>query len=300
MIDHGYRKAFISKSNEFLLDILNNKRNDYQLDALIDIENILNERNVEFISPFITESSDSDKTNSSNYKFEGMSTSWITALNLRKDGKSDEEIRQFLEEKKITDNEINLIFLRLPKVGYKNPQFEKLLSKGVDKAQMEFTFSTIIIVAMGLFFIYFSINGNSIIPLILGTLILIIGMYLINKNGSIKSLKYWQGTINYNPEKLVWVKPIVEKHTVYYVLTLYKEKHFQILDNEKNKVKITCDTTEEQQTFIESIKYLFPHVQFGYSRHLQLTYDEQASNYISAIQEKGLYTPVDYYNNPTF
>ena len=83
------------------------------------------------------------------------------------------------EEKKITDNEINLIFLRLPKVGYKNPLFEKLLSKGVDKAQMEFTFSTIIIVAMGLFFIYFSINGNSIIPLILGTLILIIGMYLM-------------------------------------------------------------------------------------------------------------------------
>lgn len=300
MIDNGFRKAFISKTDEFLLDILNNKRNDYQLDALIDIENILNERNVEFISPFNTkrDNNESENLNETNFKFEGLSTSWITALNLRKDGKTDEEIKSFLIEKNISEVDIYFILLRLPKVGYKSPKFFTLLEKGVDKAQSELAFSTLMLIALGCFFIYITLTGKSIIPLIFGTLIVSTAIYFINKNNNAKGLKYWQDIINYNPEKLVWVKPIIEKHTVYYVVTLYKEKHFQLLDSDKKSVKISCDNEAEQKIFIEAIKHLFPHVQFGYSRHLQIIYDEQASNFISAIQDKGLYTPIDFYSNP--
>lgn len=47
MNDNGFRDIMIQKTNDELLDIITNKRFDYQNKAILDIENILIERGVE-------------------------------------------------------------------------------------------------------------------------------------------------------------------------------------------------------------------------------------------------------------
>lgn len=48
MEDNGFRDKMSSKSNEELLDILQHKRNDYQAKAILDVENVLKERCIEY------------------------------------------------------------------------------------------------------------------------------------------------------------------------------------------------------------------------------------------------------------
>ncbi len=55
MEDNGFREKMNLKSNEELLDILEFKRNDYQEKAILDIENVMKERGVEYHIAPITE-----------------------------------------------------------------------------------------------------------------------------------------------------------------------------------------------------------------------------------------------------
>jgi hypothetical protein len=51
MQDNGFRNSFISKTDDELLEIVQNKRSDYQDKALIDAEDILRERGILFHIP---------------------------------------------------------------------------------------------------------------------------------------------------------------------------------------------------------------------------------------------------------
>ncbi len=44
MSDNGFRKIYENKSTDELLDIVTNKRDDYNKNAIADIEMILNDR----------------------------------------------------------------------------------------------------------------------------------------------------------------------------------------------------------------------------------------------------------------
>jgi hypothetical protein len=48
MKDNGFRKVMLLKTDEELLDIIQNKRDDYQEKAVLDIEAILTERGIDF------------------------------------------------------------------------------------------------------------------------------------------------------------------------------------------------------------------------------------------------------------
>lgn len=99
--------------------------------------------------------------------------------------------------------------------------------------------------------------------------------------------------IKTRPENIVWIKPIIVKHTVGYVVTIFKESQFQLLTKDDLKVTITVDLDSERHLLFEGIRHRLPHIHIGYSAEADALYTSSPENFINALQKRGLYTPLD-------
>jgi hypothetical protein len=179
-------------------------------------------------------------------------------------------------------------------VDIMNRDFEDLVEKNCQDATIKAYFAVSVLFVMAGFLIYWGIKISLGIFLI-GLGVLFAGFYCINRSGGeFKGGKFWVGMIKENPDYIVWIKPIVTKHTVGFVLVLYKEKKFQFLTKHGTRIVMECSSDKDQQVFFEGIKQHLPNAQIGYSLDTDILYNEGPSNFIKNLQNKGLYHPVKW------
>jgi hypothetical protein len=105
--------------------------------------------------------------------------------------------------------------------------------------------------------------------------------------------KYWINLVNNKPENVIWIKPITVKHTVGLVVTLYKEKKFELLTVDGKNLTINCNSEDIQKVFFEGIKKYFPHSHIGYNPEIQKLYFADRINFILILQKYNAYFPVN-------
>jgi hypothetical protein len=227
-------------------------------------------------------------------------SNWNDALNAKKSGKTDTEIIAELTAKQISDTEAALIIKRLPNFNYENEQFDDLIAKKSQSAALGSIFGILILFALGAYFLYMGVVSKFFLPLIFGIGVVILGIYFLRKNDrEFKGGDFWVDLLNSHPEKVVYIKPIVTKHTVGFVLTLWKEQKFQLCTINNEKILMTIDTDEERTIFFEGIQQLLPHAHIGFSYEIDALYAADPETFIATLQERQLYTPFDTFAFPT-
>lgn len=126
------------------------------------------------------------------------------------------------------------------------------------------------------------------------TVALVVYLYRKHKGG-LKGPNFWLRMIKDKPDDIIWIKPVVIKHTVGYVVTLYKEQTFQIIAKNGYKVFINCDSKYNLDVFFKGIQECLPNAQLGYSREIAVLYAQNPGTFIEALKVEGLYTPVSIY-----
>lgn len=224
-----------------------------------------------------------------------MDTSnWNYALNARKSGKTDEEIITELTAKQISEKEAALIIKRLPNFSYESEQFEDLIGKKSQSAALGTIFGILILFALGAYFLYLGVVSKILLPFIFGAGVVIFGIYFLRKNDrEFKGSDFWVELLKTHPENFVYIKPIVTKHTVGFVLTLWREQKFQLCTINKEKILMTIDTEEERKIFFEGIQQLLPHAHIGFSYEIDALYAANPHTFIATLQERQMYTPFD-------
>lgn len=224
---------------------------------------------------------------------------WNYALKARQSGKTDTEILQELTTKQISETEAALIIKRLPSFNYKNEQFEKMISSKSSGNAMGAVFGVLFLFGIGAYFLYLGLTSEFFLSIIIGTGAVIAGIYFLRKNDKeFKSGDYWVEQIKMHPEKFVWIKPIVTKHTVGFILTWWNEQQFQLWTTNEEQLLMTIDTEEERNIFFEGVRNLLPHAHIGFTYEIDALYSSNPGNFIATLQERQLYTPIDTFTLP--
>jgi len=170
-------------------------------------------------------------------------------------------------------------------------KFRKLIVKTCDNASLGAIFSMLMLIGLTLFFLFAGLQITFFLILALGTGI---GAYYISQRfkGDFKGGKYWATMIKDRPENIVWIKPIVTRHTVGYVFTLYKEKKFQFLTKDRLAITMTVDSEADQKIFYEGIIKHLPHAHIGYSPDMDSLYRYSPADLIDELKKTGEYYPV--------
>jgi hypothetical protein len=193
--------------------------------------------------------------------------------------------------------EASLIVKRLPNIQYSNEAFDKLIFNKCQNATSVSVLATIAIFCLAAFLLYSGITAKFPLFIGMGLVGVVTGIYCIKYfSGELRGGQYWIDLIKTHPEKIVWIKPIVTKHTVGYIITLYKERKFQLLTKGGLKITMKCDTEEERQLFFEGIKNYLPHAHIGYSPDIAALYSSGSAKFIGSLQSRRLYTPIDVFN----
>lgn len=293
MIDYGYRKTLSAKSDKELIIIVEQKVDMYHKDAILDAQNILAERGVEFNAPF-PEEIKKEKILSFN-----DNSLWEYAYSLKRKGKRDTDILIELENKGAKRYEALLILKRLPVLKDVDPELEDLFPR-VSKFNIVVTLILIIFLSVLTYFL-FAGNVNKIaykygfISLVF-LVASIIG--LISHLNDSNRRKKWVSIINENPENIVWIKPIIEKTVLLNVVTLLKTRHFKLMANDATDVLIDCSSEKEAEFFLRRITVYLPHAHVGYTKEVQELYDADPKKFMVRMILNGDYTPIDKISLP--
>jgi hypothetical protein len=170
--------------------------------------------------------------------------------------------------------------------------FEDLIEKNCQDASIKSTLALVVIFGLSAFMFYHGI-------FLAGIAIGLAGIYAaIRFSGEYKGGKFWLAMIKENPGNIVWIKPIVTRHTAAFVLTLYKERKFQFLTKDGLKIIMLCNSDEEQQLFLEGVKKYLPDTHIGYSREMSVIYDDYPADFMNGIKKRGLYMPIKVVSFP--
>lgn len=224
-------------------------------------------------------------------------TSWNYALNAKKFGKTDAEIFQDLTAKEIGEQEAASIISRLPNMGYENEHFEDLIESTSQGATLRTILSILILFGFGAYLLYLGIAYISFIPFVAGLAIAILGVILlIKQDKEYKGKDYWVKLLKEHPEKIVWIKPIITKHTVGFVFTLYRDHKFQLLTTDEEGIMLNINTETERQIFFNGILEYLPHAHIGYTPEIDALFSASPENFITTLQERQLYRPLDSFD----
>ena len=169
-----------------------------------------------------------------------------------------------------------------------------MIAKKSQSTALGAVFGVLILFALGAYFLYMGIVYKFFLPLVFGAGVVILGIYFLRKNDKeFKGGDFWVDLIKSQPEKFVWIKPIVTKHTVGFVLTLWKEQKFQLCTINNEKILMTIDTDQERTIFFEGIQQLLPHAHIGFTNEIDALYSSNPETFIATLQERQLYTPFD-------
>jgi hypothetical protein len=146
---------------------------------------------------------------------------------------------------------------------------------------------------LGLFLLIGGI-GLGFFPLIfIGAIVILImvGMYS-NKRVEINRDGYeWYKIISQTPEEIVWIMPVVTKHTVGLVVTLYKEQSFQIKTKDKVSLNVKCENQEDQLYLFYGLAKYLPNVHTGYTPEAKHLYDDDPTTMVDKLKERGKFNP---------
>jgi hypothetical protein len=224
-------------------------------------------------------------------------TSWNYALNAKKFGKTDEEILQDLTAKDIGEQEAASIISRLPNLDYENEHFEDLIETTSQGATLGGILGILILFGFGAYLLYLGISYRSFIPFIAGLAIVITGIVLLRKTDKeYKGKDYWVKILKEHPEKIVWIMPIVTKHTVGFVFTLYRDHKFQLLTTSEEGITLNINTETERQIFFNGIRQYLPHAHIGYTPEVDALFSANPENFITILQERQIYRPLDSFD----
>jgi hypothetical protein len=224
-------------------------------------------------------------------------TGWNYALNAKKFGKTDAEILQDLTAKEMGEQEAASIISRLPNMAYENEHFEDLIESTSQGATLSGILGILILLGFGAYLLYLGIASRFFLSIITGLALVTLGIILLRKQDKeYKGKDYWVKILKEHPEKIVWIKPIITKHTVGYVFTLYRDHKFQLLTTSEEGIILNINTEISRQVFFNGIREYLPHAHIGYTREVDALFSADPENFITILQERQLYRPLDTFD----
>ncbi len=125
-----------------------------------------------------------------------------------------------------------------------------------------------------------------------GVFLAVVGLLFFSKKDSILSDGYdWYDMITKRPEKVIWIKPIVTKHTLAYVITLDREYSWQLMSIDGWTLNINSTESSDDFVFLYGLQKHLKETHFGYSREIQDLYDDDRKNFVKNLKDKGIYLP---------
>ncbi len=292
MIDREFIKQhYCSLSDKELMQFAIAERKNITSEALAVLRSVFTERNLQFPDlPGRNEIAEKQDAQAKEQLKLGNEL-WLHALQLRKDGSSDEDVKKVLLNKGLSQYKVEKLMERLPAAGYTDEAFDKLIRSSAENASLGTLFAMLILVGL----LFFVLNSAMELPIFfvpaVGIAIAIV--YFLRKfKGDFKGGYYWQTVLFEEPERIVWIKPITEKHTVALVITLFKIGKFQFLTSDGLQKTITCDSDENRSLFFRGIKQCVPHAHIGYSERVDAIYKDDPATFLLALQRANLYEPV--------
>lgn len=219
---------------------------------------------------------------------------WNYALSAKKFGKTDAEILQDLTAKEIGEQEAVSIINRLPNFNYENEPFENLIEATSQGNALGAILGILVFFGIGGYCLYLGIAGRFFLFILMGIGFIVLAIYFLTKQDKeYKGKEYWVDLIKLHPEKIVWIKPIITKHTVGYVFTLYRDHKFQLLTTDEENIILNINTDFDRQVFFNGISQYLPHAHIGYTHEVDALFSANPETFITILQERQLYTPLD-------
>lgn len=216
---------------------------------------------------------------------------WQLAFDARKSGMNKEETIHELIKEGLPSFKVRSILETIPNFDYQNKEFDELILKRCGNSSAQALIILLLVFGASGFFIF--AGTTTFLNILVGIVLFVFGCYMYSTfKGDYKGAAFWLELIKTNQDQIVWIKPITEKHTIGFVLTLFSVKKFQFLTRDNMKVTMVCDTLEEQKMFFEGIKNYLPHVHFGYTIDALNIYEQSPHDFIEELRSRGLYTPI--------
>ncbi|HEY8895298.1 MAG TPA: hypothetical protein VIM79_10810 [Niastella sp.] len=294
MIDPDLIQQYYSQlSNEDLVNFTKNEGNrlsDEAINYLFD-EYVRRGLDISILEQIV------DRREESKEAAQTDNTGWNYALNAKKLGKTDTEILQDLTAKEIGEQEAASIISRLPNMAYENEHFEDLIESTTQGATLAGILGILMLFGLGAFFLYLGVVYRSFIPIMAGLAVVILGIVLLtSQDKEYKGKDYWVKLLKEHPEKIVWIKPIITKHTIGYVFTLYRDHKFQLLTTSGEAIILNIDTDIERLVFFNGIRQYLPHAHIGYTPEVDALFSADPDNFITILQERQIYRPMDTFD----
>jgi len=214
------------------------------------------------------------------------------ALELKKAQKSDAEIKDFLLNKKLNNEQADRIIDFLPDTKETNIIFNKIVRDNVSDANNKYYSELLKLVVFLSIFIYLSF-AYSYYFLVLTFFLSLVGYFVIKRNKkAFKNGRYWLDKINNEPQSFIWIKPIELITKLYVVLTIDKETMIQLYTNDGSFMLIKLNNAQEKKIFFNELKRKLPHIQFGYNDEVQTCYNKYIKHFLYVLNNKGLYNPI--------
>ncbi len=289
MIDYGYRKALLSRSDIELKGMIVTN-NNYHKEAIYDAQNILFERKVNFqpVYPEMVNKYIKDEVLNIN-----DNSLWDYAYKLKKSGLNEPEILKNILAKGINSIDIIHTLKRLPVINYISDEFATFIKTKYKTSLISSLIFLILLISILTFISTRNENVHQSIILGLWLGIIISIFTLFRNTGFFSGSNFWIEMIKNEPENIVWIKPIVEKLTIAHIITLDTTKKFQLYTIDGRKLEIICDSEIDLKMFFKSIKENLPHAHIGYSMEVLKLYNQSPLNFINTLKQKNIFMPFD-------
>jgi hypothetical protein len=180
---------------------------------------------------------------------------------------------------------------KMPYVDYDPNEFLSLIFKKCEYT-LDLKIALFVIFSFSLFLLYWGIKTSLFFLIILAGLVAYFGYRLLtSRSKSANGGELWVDMIENNPENIVWIKPIIERTSYWYLITISKEHQLQILTQDGQSVIIFCDNDYEGEIFFDGIKYFLPNVHVGYSFEIEEMYKSNPSTFIYTLKKNRIYLP---------
>lgn len=290
MKDYGYRTALSKLSNQELKAIVEKRSFQHNKKSLLDAQNILFERSVDFVPVYPDEINLPDSVENLSVDDNSL---WEKVIEMKKSGLSLEAIKFQLNQKGVDSSEIELTFKRVPQ-NFISEEFEESLRKQYSSG---IKVQVIVLVLSIILFAYFlnlhSINNEK---MWLAAIVIVVPTFvsLIINIGKKSRAQFWVNLITTSPEKIIWIKPVATKVKAAGIITLLEARHFELYTDTGEKFEYLVNSDNEFKTFLSFIKESLPHAHIGYSKETSdLYFAATNKNFLETLSQTRQYTPID-------
>jgi hypothetical protein len=215
---------------------------------------------------------------------------WFFALEEKRKGKDIRALQLALPEHGLSNEEAERIINRLPDSTYIDEAFEKFITDKCENQYQLGIVAQVFLIGAAILSIGYGIANTFWPTSVIGVFMLL--MALVVRKGRGYDGKHWYQRIVTNPESIVWIKPVVEKHTVWYVITLSKTNKVQLLTRDGIGVTFDCNDDKDRTVFFDGVKKYLPQAHIGYSLDIFEMYEQDPNEFINALQYENVYLPV--------